>query len=326
MQDARLVIEGSGNWAYTVYLSGQATFYIGRGISNDIRLDDTICSNRHAEITVEDQRCILRDRNSRNGTHVNGEKIRQHTLRQGDEIRIGHTTMFFMDDEAHSTRAAADTAETPLRLERPRLAHEDTQLPDQWTSRLIRIEMEAPEELAAKLHELRESWDDCRRGIEQKALRRLLRRALDGNAGLNERLNLAIGIIAAQFVADCAFIMMIHPESGKWIVRAHHGESGDWMHRREDEEKPPLSLSVAEKCVQTGQLQYSRFDTDTEFCEPTQSMIELEINSWICAPLQATDEAVRGVLYVDRRRKAPPLEAAHCPLMETFAGFLQDRL
>jgi pSer/pThr/pTyr-binding forkhead associated (FHA) protein len=38
---------------------------------------------------------VLADLDSANGTFVNGQRIQRHTLRNGDEIRIGDTRISF---------------------------------------------------------------------------------------------------------------------------------------------------------------------------------------------------------------------------------------
>jgi hypothetical protein len=56
----------------------------------DLILDDPKVSNPHAKFTIEDGQFILWDFGSRNGTFVNGERIRAATLlKENDKIKIG---------------------------------------------------------------------------------------------------------------------------------------------------------------------------------------------------------------------------------------------
>lgn len=59
----------------------------------DLIIDDPKVSNPHAKFTVEDGQFIVWDFGSRNGTFVNGERIRAATpLKENDTIRIGDST------------------------------------------------------------------------------------------------------------------------------------------------------------------------------------------------------------------------------------------
>ena len=54
-----------------------------------VSLDGAEISRRHAEIVKQGDSYILRDVGSHGGTFVNDESVIEHTLRHGDQIRIG---------------------------------------------------------------------------------------------------------------------------------------------------------------------------------------------------------------------------------------------
>jgi pSer/pThr/pTyr-binding forkhead associated (FHA) protein len=62
---------------------------IGRGRSNDLVLDEKRVSRAHALAILEHGHWRLRDLLSTNGTRINGEKISETDLAEGDVIRIG---------------------------------------------------------------------------------------------------------------------------------------------------------------------------------------------------------------------------------------------
>lgn len=65
---------------------------LGRAADNDVVLHDEQASRHHAIIKLKDEQAWLFDRNSANGTYVNGERITQaRLLRSGDQIRVGRT-------------------------------------------------------------------------------------------------------------------------------------------------------------------------------------------------------------------------------------------
>ncbi len=69
---------------------------IGRGPTCDLRLDDEHASRTHAMVYEEAGAYFLKDLESRNGTRLNGERVLFAHLAFGDEIRVGHTRIFFV--------------------------------------------------------------------------------------------------------------------------------------------------------------------------------------------------------------------------------------
>src|SRR6266403_1092227 len=68
-------------------------FSIGRGYDNDLRIEDSHVSRRHVEIVrIEKHRYLLRDKKSKGGSFVNGERIQECELKSGDEIVLGGFT------------------------------------------------------------------------------------------------------------------------------------------------------------------------------------------------------------------------------------------
>ena len=69
----------------------QEPFNIGRGgeIDNTLQLDDGRISRRCATIVADSAGYRLQDRGNRSGVFVNGAKVQQHLLRDGDTITFG---------------------------------------------------------------------------------------------------------------------------------------------------------------------------------------------------------------------------------------------
>jgi len=64
-------------------------FTMGRRSETDLRLPGADISRVHAEITLENGTCTIRDKQSRFGTFVNGERTSERVLTHGDTIRLG---------------------------------------------------------------------------------------------------------------------------------------------------------------------------------------------------------------------------------------------
>ena len=73
---------------------------LGRALEADVRVNDFQVSRQHARIsTVQGDdgadEYILHDLDSRNGTYLNGRRIRREKLENGDKITIGETILRF---------------------------------------------------------------------------------------------------------------------------------------------------------------------------------------------------------------------------------------
>jgi diguanylate cyclase (GGDEF)-like protein len=74
---------------------------LGRALEADVRVNDTLCSRQHARITAAPTESrvameyVLHDMDSRNGTFLNGRRIRREKLENGDKITIGDTILRF---------------------------------------------------------------------------------------------------------------------------------------------------------------------------------------------------------------------------------------
>jgi hypothetical protein len=70
---------------------------IGRLPESHVTLQDTNASRHHAEIRPSGDGFVVVDLNSTNGTSVNGVRMSQQLLRDGDIIQIGNTKLLFED-------------------------------------------------------------------------------------------------------------------------------------------------------------------------------------------------------------------------------------
>jgi pSer/pThr/pTyr-binding forkhead associated (FHA) protein len=67
----------------------------GRHPDSDIFLDDITVSRRHAEILRVDDRYVVKDVGSLNGTYLNRERIEEAALSNGDELQVGKFRLVF---------------------------------------------------------------------------------------------------------------------------------------------------------------------------------------------------------------------------------------
>lgn len=74
-------------------LSEQAEFVIGRSADVELTLAEEMVSRRHARLVAAGGELMIADLGSTNGTFVNGEKVAEAPLHEGDRILIGTTVL-----------------------------------------------------------------------------------------------------------------------------------------------------------------------------------------------------------------------------------------
>ena len=71
--------------------------HIGRSPAADVVLDDASVSRRHALIARRGELTVILDDRSLNGIRVNGERVKEAPLSNGDVIAVGQVNLRFVD-------------------------------------------------------------------------------------------------------------------------------------------------------------------------------------------------------------------------------------
>lgn len=83
---------------------------IGSAPDNDIIIHDVLVSGHHAFLVLVPQGVQITDANSTNGTYVNGQRVKEAILHNGDVVTIGNSDMVFANGTlARRTEPAAET-------------------------------------------------------------------------------------------------------------------------------------------------------------------------------------------------------------------------
>jgi uncharacterized RDD family membrane protein YckC len=94
---AKLIVNPTSAFRREVPLQ-RSILSIGRDPSNDVVLPDAMVSRRHAVVECRGMRYVFRDCNSSNGSAVNGDRVAERDLRDGDLVAIGSARLLFRDD------------------------------------------------------------------------------------------------------------------------------------------------------------------------------------------------------------------------------------
>ncbi|HEY5044648.1 MAG TPA: FHA domain-containing protein [Solirubrobacteraceae bacterium] len=88
-------VQGPGD-PLLIALEGEVT-HIGRGLAADLRLDEASVSRRHAILIQRRSGSRILDDRSSNGTYVNGRRITQTDLHNGDVLVLGRVVLRYLE-------------------------------------------------------------------------------------------------------------------------------------------------------------------------------------------------------------------------------------
>jgi hypothetical protein len=90
-----LALEDAGD--HVVLGLGEESVRVGRSPAADLVIDDASVSRRHAVVVRRDDRTVILDDRSRNGVVVNGARVQDAVLSDGDEIALGNVALRYVE-------------------------------------------------------------------------------------------------------------------------------------------------------------------------------------------------------------------------------------
>lgn len=247
---------------------------LGRHPDNNIQILDRIISKEHCQIIkTPDNRFLLKDLGSLNGTFIRQDRISEHVLRNGDEINLGSTRLVFQDEERESqaldrVTIAAGMAESHIRQ---------------------RIDADAdvdfhPEKDITDEQQLRRDYERLRITHE---LGQVIGNELDLDRLLQKILDTAFEILSA----DRGVILLMNEEN-RPVPRVAKTRSGGQT------DQIVLSNSIVSEVLQRKQaVLTSDAMIDSRF-SGAQSIIMQGIRSTMCVPLLHGSELL-GIMHLD---------------------------
>jgi predicted component of type VI protein secretion system len=103
---AEVALTFGGKEIKTYQLTKPATV-VGRDASVDIVIDNLGVSRSHCQFLRRGTAFILQDMNSSNGTYVNGQKVGEHYLNNGDQVMVGKYVLVYKNEQQSTADVAA---------------------------------------------------------------------------------------------------------------------------------------------------------------------------------------------------------------------------
>jgi hypothetical protein len=91
-----LVVRSGGGRAGEQFPLKTERTTLGRSPDCDVFLDDVTVSRSHAVLSRSDDRFVIEDQGSLNGTFVNRHRVESAELEDGDELQIGKYRLIFV--------------------------------------------------------------------------------------------------------------------------------------------------------------------------------------------------------------------------------------
>lgn len=233
--------------------------FIGRDSTCHIRLWDGLASRRHAKIVDVDGEFFIEDLESANGTRLNGHPVRGRTRLQENDLIEAPGLVAVFMEEAGSA---------------PRMALERTSITSSFDARGgLRVEVAAEAKLRAVLE---------------------ISRNLSGTLNLEAVLPKILESLFTVFPqAERGCVLLLDGSTGQLKPRAAR-------HRRGSrDESMPLSQTIVNQAMQTGQAILSDDAGHDQRFEVSQSVLKLRLRTVMCVPMLSQDGLPLGVIQID---------------------------
>jgi transcriptional regulator with GAF, ATPase, and Fis domain len=267
---------------------GEGEVTIGRDVANTIRLEDPAVSSRHCLIVCDHGSFVLVDRQSTNGTFVNGGAIDRVVLKHGDEIKVGRARFCFLIDA------------------KPAVTIEDRE-----EAALISSE-------TAQLDPLNSSYLRTHLGSED--LVTLQRRAKDMSVllKLNTEIHDMVDSESVQEGLLRRIFEIIPAENGVILLGTNVDELVPGTRLLRDESRTLyVSRTIVREVMQSGcaVLRNDLFAAD----DTSQSLKSSGLRSVLCVPLTVMN-VITGLVYLSNRDSNTPFDAQHLEMVVAIAG------
>jgi len=279
------VIRGTGQGIRHELLKQIVT--IGRDSANVMQLNDGEVSRRHAEVRHIDDVDVLVDLGSSNGVYVNGRRVFEQRLENGDQIQIGKTLFLYTKtSDNRIRRERRSVPDVDLRpddnRESARILHSITQ---EEGSRLFHPMVEPPEFswLAKAKSHLQVMYHTTLVVSQTLDIDRLLSRILE--------------LIFEWVQVDRGCILLFDADGERLLPRVSRTRNNEWEVQNADS-LPLVPQRILEHVLANNEGVLTSDAQKDERWEPGGSIVRMGIREAICVPMQGRYGVV-GVISID---------------------------
>lgn len=250
---------------------------IGRDQENDIQLQDSEVSRRHAQIVRRSGQFLFEDLNSANGSVINNEIVHQKPLANGDHIQLGRSLLLFTGKALEGDQSPNVTVTTnEARQAAAPLSESISQI---WRSGNRR-------DLGTAGISLPENTDGHLHVMYQTAL------AVSHTLDVDQLLIRIMELILDWVRADRGCIFLLDPETDQpvaKVARSRHSAK---------QEQIEVSRTILDYVLENEEGVLTSNAADDERWDEADSVMKMGIREAICVPMQGRYGIV-GAIYVD---------------------------
>ncbi|MCZ6918710.1 MAG: FHA domain-containing protein [Gemmatimonadetes bacterium] len=256
------------------------TLVIGRAVTTDVPIYDPTVSRRHAEIAHTGSGLSVKDLGSSNGTFVNGSRVSDAALADGDVVTFGKVAF-----------TVVELVPTPASHPRDFAA---AMQPGEGT--IIRqvpvVESDGLEQKVARISDEIDPPTADLRVANKLSLLLDISKELAKQQDVDKLLEKVVDITFKVMSVDRVAILMVEGDSGDLVPRLARNKLGDQSGTRH------VPRSIAQRCVDERlAILTDNAAADERF--KGKSILMQSVRSAMSAPLMGSEGNVLGLLYVD---------------------------
>ncbi len=254
---------------------------LGRHPSNTLRLVDREVSKEHCVIERTGTTYLLRDLNSSNGTFVNGRKVRELRLRDGDEVSLGNSRLIFHSGELGGTGTPTTSPGVTVVASAQSMPAILATVAQQESAEF------RPADKLTDIESMRQDYEKLRIANE---FHRLVGMERDLKSLLDKILKVSFQLLPAD-----NGVLFLVGEEGQLVPQAVH-------RRRDDGSEVVVSETVLKRVSETrSAVLTADAILDSRFSS-SESIVAQGIRSAMAVPLLSKG-VLKGVLFIDTRER-----------------------
>jgi adenylate cyclase len=250
---------------------------LGRHPDNSIQVLDRIVSKEHARITLAPNGSwVVRDAGSLNGTLLNGERVGEAVLKDGDRIQLGNTIFQFGEDNPRAQEAQAAANRSRVTMMPGQVQSEVRNRIDASKRFMPVAEISDIETLKADYEKLRIAHELSQKLALDTDLDRLLQQIVDETF---------------QIIRADRAVILLHDPNADALTPAY-------VRQKRADEEIKLSNTILDEVKRNKAAVLSSDAMVDERFKAAKSIIMQGIRSTMCVPLLVGDQLV-GAFHVD---------------------------